>query len=310
MQRNFISAVRNSLGSAASQRAAEPIAWVEEYPVYWALWHLQYYSALRKAAKVRWGWSKESVKKFGDTYIACNGIFCVLTELIWTVAAVLDDLGMHPLYGHTTTTTTKAKREEEKDEDEDEKEEEGHEEESTKAAWEFPIETPIPFFASLEPPLHLHRDHNHNYYDSDYYPIWSPPPVSEDTEIESTWYRTPAYRLDLGQARMFRVYTSGSSPLPRFKQAWWDMRQIQPFRRIGVLLWNKWRMYSVGLFTAIPRGTSVRTPDGDFVREEDFRLSMYDVFSRWLALIGKPPPGVGDNWENVGSTLARYINPR
>lgn len=52
-------------------------------------------------------------------------------------------------------------------------------------------------------------------------------------------------------------------------------------------------MYSVGLFTSvIPRGTSVsvRTPDGDLVRGDDFRFSMYDVFSRWLALVGKAPP--------------------
>ena len=292
MQQNFISAVGNSLGSAASQRAAEPIAWVEEYPVYWALWHLQHYSALRKAAKFRWGWPKESVKKFSDNYIAHNDIFCILTEVIWTVAAILADLGLHPLYGHTT----KAKREEK-----DKAEEEGHEEESTKAAWEYPTETPIPFFASLELPLHQ----DYKYYSN--YPIWSPRPVP-DAEIEETWFRTPYYRLGLGQARMFRAYTSGS-PLARFRQAWLDMRQIQPFRRIGVMLWNKWRMYSVGLFTTIPRGASVRTPDGDFVREEDFRLSRYDVFSRWLALVGKPPPDVGENWENVGSTLARYINP-
>jgi hypothetical protein len=66
---HFISAVANSLGSAAALRATEPIVWIEEYRVYWALWHLQHYSALLKTAEYSWSWSKESVNDSGDTYI-------------------------------------------------------------------------------------------------------------------------------------------------------------------------------------------------------------------------------------------------
>lgn len=68
-------------------------------------------------------------------------------------------------------------------------------------------------------------------------------------------------------------------------------------------------MYSVGLYSSISRGREVCTPDGDVVQADDFQLSPYDVTSRWLTLVGKPPPDVGENYENENSKLARYINP-
>lgn len=289
IQQNFISAVTNSLGSAASQRAAEPIVWIEEYRVCWTLWHLQHYSALRKTAKYRWRWPNESVKKLADTYTTLNNISAILPEQMWTVSAILADLGLRPLYGHSTNK---------KKENEDE--EEGHEEESSEAAWEFPTETPIPFFSSLELPPH-HSD----------YPTWSPPPVPDaNSKIEETWSRTPRHRfVGSNPAGMIRAHTNLISRYPGFEQSWREIRQIRPFRRIGVMLWNRWRMYSVGLYSSISRGREVCTPDGDVVQADDFQLSPYDVISRWLALVGKPPPDVGKNYENGNSTLARYINP-
>ena len=80
MQQNFISAVEKSLGSTAAQRAAEPIFWIEEYRVYWVLWHFQHYSTLRNTAKYRWNWSKESCKNMGDTYMTWNDISTGLRE--------------------------------------------------------------------------------------------------------------------------------------------------------------------------------------------------------------------------------------
>lgn len=121
MQQKFISAVAYSLAYAVSQRAVEPITWIEEYRVYWALWHLQHYSALRKPAKHRWRWSKESSKGLGDTYNTWNNASPVLPGQIWTVAAILADLGLRPLYGYSTD----AENEESSDD-----EEECHEESS------------------------------------------------------------------------------------------------------------------------------------------------------------------------------------
>ena len=69
-------------------------------------------------------------------------------------------------------------------------------------------------------------------------------------------------------------------------------------------------MYSVGQYSSCPRGMEIRTPDGEYVREMGFRLSMYDGTSRWLALVGKPPPDVGENYDNNPSTLDKIINSR
>lgn len=98
MQQKFISAVAYSLAYAVSQQAVEPITWIEEYRVYWALWHLQHHSALRKPAKHRWMWSKESSKGLGDIW---NNVSPVLPGKIWTVAAILAVLGLRPLYGYS-----------------------------------------------------------------------------------------------------------------------------------------------------------------------------------------------------------------
>ncbi|KAL2783315.1 hypothetical protein BJX66DRAFT_345047 [Aspergillus keveii] len=53
MQHNFVAAVEPPCAEAAGK----PLVWLEEYRVYWALWHLQRYSDLRNAAINRWGWS-------------------------------------------------------------------------------------------------------------------------------------------------------------------------------------------------------------------------------------------------------------
>lgn len=301
MQQNFISAVTNSLGSAAALRAAEPIVWIEEYRVYWALWHLQHYSALLKTAKHRWSWSKASLSDLGYTYITWNTIHPVLSEQIWTVTGILADMGLRPLYGRPLNKKGSAES------IQDEDSEEGHEEEPLNAAWDFPVETPmpVPFFLSLELPLGYHSHYNDNI-------IWGPAPVPDDnSKMNSGWYRTPRFRLQISpSAGMIRSHTLMINHRPGFKQAREDLRQIRPFRRIGVVLWNSWRMYSVGLLSSTFRGRTKCTPDGGFVDGNDFRLGMYDISSRWLALIEKPPPVVGENYENQHSTVAKIINPR
>jgi hypothetical protein len=163
---------------------------------------------------------------------------------------------------------------------------------------------PIPFFLLLEFPLCYHVYH-------DRFPIWSPAPVpDDDSKMDSGWARTPRFRLQTStSAGMIRSHTLIINHRPEFKQAREDLRQIRPFRRIGVVLWNSWRMYSAGLLSSTSRGSNC-TPDGGFVDGNDFRLSMYDISSRWLALVGKPPPDVGENYENLHSTVARIINPR
>lgn len=107
---------------------------------------------------------------------------------------------------------------------------------------------------------------------------------------------------------MIRAHTLLSKSRPGY-QAWRDLRQFKPFRRIGVMVWGLCHIYFVGLCSFLPRGREIATPDGDYVREGDFRLSPYDVISRWLELVSKSPPDAGVNYDNSPSTLAGVINP-
>ncbi|KAE8422700.1 hypothetical protein BDV36DRAFT_279823 [Aspergillus pseudocaelatus] len=153
MQQNFISAVgataAGSLcGAARAQKASEPFSWIEEYRVYWALWHLVYYSILREAAKALPADSVQGI-------YACavrNQRDTPRNEYIWTVAAVLSDLGLHPSYGDS------------------------EQQEPSKAFWDFPEEAPLPLFTSFE-------------FGFENYLIWSPQPVPESTPVISIWNR-------------------------------------------------------------------------------------------------------------------------
>ncbi|KAL2871452.1 uncharacterized protein BJX67DRAFT_377222 [Aspergillus lucknowensis] len=66
IQRNLVSAVEHLPASSINGperaiKAVEPFSWIEEYRVYWSLWHLRHYSDLRKAATQHWSWSESSV---------------------------------------------------------------------------------------------------------------------------------------------------------------------------------------------------------------------------------------------------------
>lgn len=248
----------------------------------------QHYSTLRNTAKERWNWSMESLQDLDNSYVAWNDISNYLGEQIWTVAAVVSDLGLLPLYRHSHENTSQRARARAEEEININLEEDA--EESSIPAWEFPAETPIPipFFASLELDMELcprlnSRRAGHGYD----YPIWSPPPLPNDEcPVEKVWSQISRSRLQMSNcAPMIRAHTLLSKSRPGFQQAWRDLRQFKPFRRIGVMVWSLWRMYSVGFYSSLPRGREISTTDGGCVRGVDFRLSPYDVISRWLALI-------------------------
>ena len=97
MHRNFISAVGDAFGPTSARRAGEPIVWLEEYRVYWALWQLENYAALCKAAKSRWNWSSASLSRLRDASNIDRTII-PLSEHIWSVAAVLESSGLQCFY--------------------------------------------------------------------------------------------------------------------------------------------------------------------------------------------------------------------
>ncbi|RMZ38529.1 hypothetical protein AFCA_000018 [Aspergillus flavus] len=251
MQQNFISAVeatpaRSLCGAVRALKASEPFLWIEEYRVYWALWHLVYYSILSKAAKAL---PADSVQRIYACAVRSERD-PARNEYIWTVAAVLSDLGLHPSYGDSK------------------------QQEPSEASWDLPEETPIPLFTSFE-------------FSFEKYLIWSPQPVPESTPVICIWSRgVDTCDHSTVQTSKFSVY---SRRLLRRIPASAAMRDIRPFRRLGVLLWDKWRVFSVGLIEKTRRGV-IPTPDGGFLdsdSDDSPRLSLEEDASIWLAMVGK-----------------------
>ncbi|KAE8382210.1 hypothetical protein BDV26DRAFT_254082 [Aspergillus bertholletiae] len=247
MQQNFISAVgatpAGSLcGAVRAQKASEPFSWIEEYRVYWALWHLAYYSIFCEAAEAL---PADSVQRIYTCAIRIE-TWIRRKEYIWTVAAVLSDLGLHPSYGDSG------------------------QQEPSKASWDLPEETPIPLFTSFE-------------FNFENYLVWSPQLVPENTPVISIWHRG-ADRCDHSSTQIakFSAYSR-----MRFNPGSAAMRDMRPFRRLGVLLWDTWRAFSVGLLKQ-PRREGIPTPDGGFLDSDDSPgLSIQEDTSVWLAMVGK-----------------------
>ena len=141
----------------------------------------------------------------------------------------------------------------------------------------------IPFFQFLDPIILQPSASNPNA--QDVYPVWSPPPIPNGRlQAEADWLQGPRYRFDLSPAAdMYHRHRDMILNLRRFSYAK-ELGSPQPFRLTGVMVWNLWRMYSVGLFTIRFEGTK-RTPIGDI--DQCTQLSSRDFIQRWLALIGK-----------------------
>ncbi|KAF9885831.1 hypothetical protein FE257_012303 [Aspergillus nanangensis] len=280
LQRNFVAAVGASStdslasegggtlsGSCRASKASEPFWWIEEYRVYWSLWHLRHYSDLRKAVEVlsparhdpqtRWSWPLNSIERL-DAYGVWNEIHGFVAEWIWSVAVGLEECGLR-------SSSESGGREELPLDDRE----------------RFLNETTVPFFESFDLPQ------TSSSQDTAFKHVWCPPPVPDETPITRAW-RGGLQRCGepTGQTMLYR---SHALMLTRMRPAVVDMMEIQPYRRLGVLLWTTWRMYSVGLF---PNNRPERTPapNGGFLEVNRKRVTaVRDMQSRWLVLVGKPP---------------------
>jgi hypothetical protein len=260
MQQNFIAAVEPSCAEAAGK----PLLWLEEYRVYWALWHLQHYSYLRNAAMGRWGWSSESLAKL-DEYTTVRGIHSsFLSEHFWTVAAVLADLGLGPpSYGHHTGTATDTKDDCSSPNEEPEW-----------ASWQYPDSTPLPFFASLDLPAHW----------PDAYPIWCAPPLPKDASTPPDQRAEKRLNITV-PTRLYRLY---SRVLSRHGQgsAYWDMMRFAPYRRLGVVFWSSYRMLEAGLL----RGQSLPAAFYSAADRSRGEVGQHRMWANWLGIVGKGLP--------------------
>ncbi|KAL3457820.1 hypothetical protein BJX64DRAFT_280325 [Aspergillus heterothallicus] len=272
MQQNFTNALRHTprmhspFCSSAPDcsripGASEPPIWIEEYRVYWSLWHLQHYSDLQMAAHGRWHWSGES-KRTLEAYNTWAHTFSTrpnvsyLAEQILSITSVLMDLWIYPVY----------------------------QEEPVWAAWEYTMETPIISFTfSRLPALLAMRTEN--------YRVWAAPPIPRETDVETAWGRTVNQRNQPTRfTRLFRAYSERAS----ISRGILDLRMLQPYRRLGVVFWNQWRMYTAGISYECWQSKS--TPNGGVINRRSSttgripRMSEYNLWSMWLQLVGKRLP--------------------
>src|SRR5690606_22898940 len=137
----------------------------------------------------------------------------------------------------------------------------------------FPEETPIPFFTSFA----LSQS-------ADRYAIRCAPTASDETSNGVFWRRASSFCIQpTSQTYMFRTF---GNVLLRRHVVNTGMQEIQPYRRLGGLLWHQRRLLSVGLMESICcRRTLGR--DGRPPRPKLRRASIRDLQGRWLALVGK-----------------------
>ncbi|RDW90780.1 uncharacterized protein DSM5745_02555 [Aspergillus mulundensis] len=207
MQQKFVTAVEDSQGPLVAAKAAEPTSWMEEFRVYWVLWHLQHYSAFVEVSKARWAWPKDYIEDAKENFTTLNRVPRILTEQVWTVSAILADMGLRPLYGHPRSLPPSFREVKEE-----------QEEESSKAGWTFNQyfgAARLPLFASLALPPNHHS-----------YPVWSPPPIpSDNSRIERNWQRAPRHRMkETFASAMIRPIAGRTHQYPGFAQASQDLR--------------------------------------------------------------------------------------
>ncbi|RAK97453.1 uncharacterized protein BO80DRAFT_428296 [Aspergillus ibericus CBS 121593] len=260
MRRNFCSAVETHLFlSIDNKDYAAPPSWIEEYRTHWALWHLRHYSDLQNLAlnHITSQCCTTIVEKL-ETYTTWNGLVnndspMPRVEEIWTLAAVLTDLGLHVSYGFFKHEPN----------------------EPLNALWDLPQETPLPLipFSNL-PPQAMN------------YPVWCPSPVPNVTKINDTWDRIvqdPSFPSLVSMFFRSQVYDM----LMARRRTATCMEDMRPYRRLGMCIWDAWRVYSAGLLSFRCVGM-IPTPTGGFV--EPSRPGLHNVRKmqiRWAALIGK-----------------------
>lgn len=271
MQQKFCIAVQSHLTASLPSPGqvkdfATAPSWIEEYRVYWALWHLRLYSDLRNLTRKNAhsmngqdnpGSSCCSVERL-DTYADSNGLVTPhglldhRIEEVWSVAAVLADLGLQVFY-----ETPEQKQQE-----------------PPKARWLLPPQKSMPICISFELPRKGMQ-----------YPVWCPPPMPEGTDTEIAWNRS--LRSVYSSTEQSRYFTMLSRQLERVKPSESGMRDLRPYRRLGAFIWDKWRIYSAGLMQANSRKRTP-TPCGGFIDPNDVTLqTSQEMQVRWMALIGK-----------------------
>ncbi|KAL4962468.1 uncharacterized protein BDV14DRAFT_210621 [Aspergillus stella-maris] len=270
MKQRFMSTLRRvpaatQSGADLANNASRPFSWMEEYRVYSSLWHLQHYSTLRKTASERWDWSTGLLDSLA-WYTHYHGLNGFTDERIWTVAAILADMGLEPIYGHNPAQI-----------------------QHVPVALEREGEMPLPFFESFDlpsspnatsentvdtaAPLRLSTQSN--------VPVWSSPPIPENNKVSEAWHLSPEFCT--WEQRHVEDFRTKATVMPNRPKGTDILSYFRPWRRMGLVIWDSWRMYTVGL--CLLRGTErTPTPDGEFLEAGPPGIGGLDMTSRWLAL--------------------------
>ncbi|KAL4799249.1 hypothetical protein BDV19DRAFT_385499 [Aspergillus venezuelensis] len=291
--------------------AREQFSFKEEYQVYSSLWHLQHYSFLHEAANDRWNWDEPSMNGL-DAYNEWIDTDFQRAEKIWTAAALLSDLGVRPVkYSHYPFQSEKRYLPQD---------EEG--EESSRAAWTFPETTPLPFinFSSFDLSLDSLRQRTPGVKP------WSPPSPPPETPATRAWSLTQASRPGLPRHIGTFRHASSSASYNRIpcSSPYYTFVEFKQWRRLGVVVWDSWRIYRLGLFEGLPRKPGEKVPlpklgeemgEGEEERflpvisrdlDERARIPIVDYESRWLALVGVGLP-CPRSWGYLGGRRVEVV---
>ncbi|CAG7927895.1 unnamed protein product [Penicillium olsonii] len=248
MRENLVSGVGSS--PADAQGARRPFSWIEEYRMYWALWHIRCYSELRKAVGMpllspcttddslidpRWKWPYHEMQAL-NVYHTFADIFMYRVEAIWTVAVVLDDLGVcSALMSHGVIQP----------------------EHRSTISWVLPPNEPLPSFSSFNLPRRVGIK----------FSTWSPPQPPSSNPATKIWHLTPDHCTATSPQTSFFRSLHRRFMRPGSRRYQFGINNISLYRLSGVLIWDTWRLFTCGLYYQT-RQERLETPDGGFLEPE------------------------------------------
>lgn len=135
---------------------------------------------------------------------------------------------------------------------------------------------PIPLFASLDISTPILRDRQGR-------GLWCTPPIPEDSDLNLMWGRSRGDNEHSSQGLSYNtsqiLLTLHPGHLPT------GLDDMRPFYRLGVFIWDAWRIYSVGL--KYINEAAAQTPDGTrFIAPHPGRFASHHIVKRWCSLIG------------------------
>lgn len=150
---------------------------------------------------------------------------------------------------------------------------------------------PLPLFASLHVP------------NITQYATWQSPPVPEETALNFYWGRSPEYAS--GKSKQAGSYVAMQLNLS-FRPSLYPtgLDDIRPFYRLGVFIWDTWRMYLMGFLNMARRQATgadgkareeekekemIQAPDGSYFSPPF--ITLYVLQKRWCALVGRKTGG-------------------